>query len=473
MRAFFLVIPVVACVADNSQLTSHLNQAIQVKTDFHSISNDIILEKFPILESRCVQGALSQFLPKCLKYGIETITTEERTQAAVKLSVCELHASNVKNIPLECTQGSDIPICLKRLQNSPQWWTTYSGYYQRLPSICFENALPYEKEQILELFLNITDLYSNFNEKLQYSLQKYRDEFEASAEESINMMKSQVMESAKDMINELADNLAGVEQKVDVISKSVEAHTDELRNMLNDISEELNDQAIADQVSELKESTVKGWIDLHNQFNIYREVQQGYLEDVDLVFESFFGSTSRKIEEVRDAVVDNQLETIAMINDFNGLVRNSIMPMIVEELTPGIEKASEVIISKLAAIDNVVDEKVENLDSQLNDVFSSIEIHLNDTKERVDTMNESIGVLQQRVSAILSFGNATVESIAWVYRFIKKILGGYSILMAVIAPITFYLSRKLYQPSAYIVMKSAVVCSAAILGAKSGSLFFS
>lgn len=80
--------------------------------------------------------------------------------------------------------------CMMELERSPQWWTTYSGNYQHLSSICFENSLPYEKDQILELFLNITDVYGEFYQNIESQIRQAETQMENQSRENFERLQS-------------------------------------------------------------------------------------------------------------------------------------------------------------------------------------------------------------------------------------------------------------------------------------------
>lgn len=46
--------------------------------------------------------------------------------------------------------------CTLALESRTQYWTTYSGNYQALQTICYEHSLPYQKSQIVAVYENAT-----------------------------------------------------------------------------------------------------------------------------------------------------------------------------------------------------------------------------------------------------------------------------------------------------------------------------
>ncbi|AET38903.1 Kar5p Ecym_3417 [Eremothecium cymbalariae DBVPG len=454
-----------------SNLVARLSQNSPDDTNFHSVSQDIIANRFPILESSCVQRALSEFLPQCLQYGIETVSTETRIQAAVKLSVCELQASRVDNIPIECTSLSGTSECVRALEKSPQWWTTYSGNYQRLPSICFENALPYEKEQILSLFLNITDVYSGFWDDIVLEIEKYKDKFQETTEENLNSMKQKVEETTHEIIQHLKEELESMDSKLEDLNETVFEHSDSIRTVLGDIDEEINEYDVKGQILHLKHDTLSAWRDLNNEIDGYKNLQVSYLRDIDLIFEKFYAETSKSIGQVGNAIVDSQLDTINLISDFNNLLNNSILPALVDDLLPEVEHISGFIVNKLSAIDSMVDEKLDTWGSRMDMKLGDIESHISDTVEKVEEMNDSIEILQSRIGFLVSIGNNILRFLMCSYNFCHNLFVSYRALSFGVITLLYLFNKPIpFSISYLLLIKSVLVFIAAVLGARTGSL---
>lgn len=157
---------------EQSLLDSHLVSSSDNSIPNIEELNTIIANHFPFYKSSCVGDALKDFLPRCLKYGVEAVEPKVRVESAIKLSFCEFEESGLGHVPSSCEEltSDGTKRCIDEMRSTPQWWTTYSGNYQRLPTLCYENSLPFEKEQYLELFLNITRMYSTFSEILDTKL---------------------------------------------------------------------------------------------------------------------------------------------------------------------------------------------------------------------------------------------------------------------------------------------------------------
>ncbi|OBA19040.1 Tht1-domain-containing protein, partial [Metschnikowia bicuspidata var. bicuspidata NRRL YB-4993] len=106
----------------------------------------------------CSQNALYEFINECQLRGADSVSPKLRIQLAVKLSICEFKEANVE-YPKSCQNvecDEDFEICVQEFLESPQLWTTYSGHYRRLRSVCYEEAVPFIRHNILDLFFNVT-----------------------------------------------------------------------------------------------------------------------------------------------------------------------------------------------------------------------------------------------------------------------------------------------------------------------------
>lgn len=178
----------------------------------------------------CTFVALRDFVASCKDSGGDYMDASLRLELAVKLSICEFTEAGV-DYPKECSQtvsslnSSNINFldCVASLRQVPQFWTTYSGNYRKLRSVCYEELAPYMKESIIELYWNITRLYSQFFESASSSASKMDD----------------VQEQSLQNLRSLSDHI----QKID--SQLADFETDlELRNVNTIASAEAAREAV-------------------------------------------------------------------------------------------------------------------------------------------------------------------------------------------------------------------------------------
>lgn len=131
------------------------------------ITEDYLAVQFPFLRKHCVKDALADFLPQCISDGgILAIEDRIKVQTTIKLSICEFENSGLNDwVPRICLlENSDSLLhCMEDLDMRSEWWTTYSGYYQKLNELCNQYSLPFQQEKIVNTFLNLTDIATNVN----------------------------------------------------------------------------------------------------------------------------------------------------------------------------------------------------------------------------------------------------------------------------------------------------------------------
>lgn len=114
--------------------------------------------------SSCQRKVLIPFLQRCVKFGVEGMTSEERMQIAVEMAICDFRAAK-SPYPNSCSpEGTsdvtDATDCLSELIKSPSLYNAYHGYLLALGSVCREESKLYEKDQFIELFLNMAKVIS-------------------------------------------------------------------------------------------------------------------------------------------------------------------------------------------------------------------------------------------------------------------------------------------------------------------------
>lgn len=123
--------------------------------------------------SPCTFHALAEYIDLCSEKSYDLVDSYLRLQLAVKLSICEFEEASVE-YPGECkhlSTNEDFSECVQKFRASSQLWTTYSGNYRKLRSLCYEESLPYTKYHIIELFSNITSAYAEFYNSMKGSFQ--------------------------------------------------------------------------------------------------------------------------------------------------------------------------------------------------------------------------------------------------------------------------------------------------------------
>jgi major membrane immunogen (membrane-anchored lipoprotein) len=162
----------------------------------------------PEYDTSCVKAAITPILSQCLKKPLSELDPRARSQTAAKLSICEFEVAGIE-YPDEChTRGGyffgsdsvDYNSCVLALEKKSQWWTSYSGYYRSIGDICLQETLPYEKEEIWNMFLDVTTYYGKVFDCLHDYVdmsQKFKDESEGTFDKMREFMEQIQKESTR------------------------------------------------------------------------------------------------------------------------------------------------------------------------------------------------------------------------------------------------------------------------------------
>lgn len=198
----FIIVEVTAIekiLSNNNNLITNINDKINILTE------EYLETQFPFLAKSCSKRAVSSFIPLCVQDG-SAASIEERikVETSIKLSICEFENSGLQDwIPQGCFLGdqpTDTIECMAGLKiGGGQWWTTYSGYYQNLNELCYQYSLPFQQEQLLETYVNLTDMVEQVTNFWSEEIIKMGDRSELVVNEHV--------ENISNFFNELLDEL--------------------------------------------------------------------------------------------------------------------------------------------------------------------------------------------------------------------------------------------------------------------------
>ncbi|KAK6458309.1 Tht1-like nuclear fusion protein-domain-containing protein [Scheffersomyces xylosifermentans] len=149
--------------------------------------------------NQCIKEALKDLLPGCLTQGVDSIDPRQRKISAVKMTICEFQETGIAypDVCVAFPTDYDYAECISELEKTPQYWTTFSGYYREVSNICYEESIPFEKEQIITLYSNITLIYKSLFEDLKKSFD-YSEERQTVLKAKFDEMLSNILEVIKD-----------------------------------------------------------------------------------------------------------------------------------------------------------------------------------------------------------------------------------------------------------------------------------
>lgn len=325
--------------------------------------------------SECSRTSVEELVEQCSIGGIESLSPQLRTELAVKLSICEFQESSL-DYPELChnlERPGDFYFCIQQLRQSSQFWTTYSGNYQKISSICHEAAMPFFKEHLVDLFLNVTQVYTGFYEQMKafvpevqmyiHELQEQLEQLRFQAEETLKHQKKQnddlhrsnsefrdlvrrEQESAvrenehalsllksfgdvsRSLIIEIFYSFEGlVKEKLSFFASSMEEsafiHQD-LMDKQNDVSEAMSNIANAQEVvtdgfSEVLlalNSEIELSLNAHHRIRLLASDFELLAADI----EAGFGQTQKLLRDTEDGI---KLLTDSVIKE-NGLISDSV-----------------------------------------------------------------------------------------------------------------------------------------------------
>ncbi|SCU85680.1 LADA_0D08966g1_1 [Lachancea dasiensis] len=436
--------------------------------------NRIIRLNFPQYRSYCAGEALREFLPRCMQNGIETLDPQLRVQAAIKLSFCEFQESGLEVTPHRCLdlslEGSKR--CMDQMRSSPQWWTTYSGNYQRLSTLCYENSLPFEKEQLVELFLNITKIYASFSEKLDAELTRklivleefmtqrmsnFEDMFGQQVAD-MNTAYARQMSSFLEHLDKLQDdafttfsnNALAVRNEVSDFDREFLFDLKNLKHYVEDINAEFTHGDYVENIRRLKAENFESAQLISETSLSYLRGMDKALGDVGALSEI----SAQKLTRLDKDVTDSYVDMLTAFQDFKSLIKDSMVPFIQEELGSNLNAFSHKFISELENIDRVLSGKAKSWGKSLDSTFEKVNSGLNCTSESINELDKGLRTIRIELGAFFGTLNFMRKSILGVVRPMLQLV---SVIPIAARPLIAIILVKLISFSGYFLPKASTV----------------
>jgi len=278
--------------------------------------HEVEIFKNPKYDTSCIKKALTPILPKCLKSNIDSLDPELRAITAAKLSICEFEVAKI-TYPNECyprryffssdEDSIDYEDCILSLEKSPQWWTTYSGNYRAIGDICFQESLPYEKDEILNLFLNVTEIYEKILEDLNESIEMSTN-FKQSSKKSFEELKKFMDQVLSKFQQDSDEEKSAYGEKLKEMNKILE-ETSSLTKLLSNNTIDVTGLVI-NQIQELGTK----WDGFFNEFD-----NDEFMNGLKLMKETFIKDIEERNFKTNQLLDDisNKLTTTSSIFDNN------------------------------------------------------------------------------------------------------------------------------------------------------------
>lgn len=396
-----------------SIMSRHLESFSLTESDFE----DIIFMK---PRSKCVKDALKDIIPECMRLGVDSIEPGLQKKAAIQLSICEFENSKV-TYPSSCynmINDNDFDSCIFDIERAPQYWTTFSGYYREITKICYEESLPFEKEQIISLYSNITKLYSKMFQDLNDSYkdsthiqQMMKNEFK----ELQRMMKvildqnEKTSEEVKEKYEEFSEQYSSMLLTSLEISKKFSLGTENLvEDMANNIkyldfelsriSIAIEDLDFETKLTDMKNSVLDDVRNLSDESISLLDSILTNLESLDILSQHAQNITngisqSLKKNEVLSNNMNNALiETDTQLHEHNEVIRFEF-----EETISYLSQFSD------QAIDNAIRDTSEEITKHVATFIDSINLRLEETTTKLEEVIYNIDDLSDKVGNASSY----------------------------------------------------------------------
>jgi len=103
----------------------------------------------------CYRQAATSLIHHCKTLPTD-LPDHDRLHFAIKLTLCELDL--IHQSPPPCLDQGTWKQCVKQLSTKETWWTSFSGNLREVTNVCFLSRQEIEKDQLLELHLNLTSV---------------------------------------------------------------------------------------------------------------------------------------------------------------------------------------------------------------------------------------------------------------------------------------------------------------------------
>ncbi|CCE79655.1 Piso0_001737 [Millerozyma farinosa CBS 7064] len=368
--------------------------------------------------SPCVVEALQKFIPQCIVHGVDSIDPSVQKYSALKLSICEFENSHIQ-IPSVC-YGMKDPVeydsCIIQIEKTPQYWATFTGYYREIVKICYEESLPFEKEQILHLYTNVTKVLNRLMKEMHHAYSSSEENSEhmfSGFTELRNMMKDIIREN-NDASHVMRDNYNKIfkqyEKVVEDTSQVSKVHGDRINEMMSDVlntlqftgfqvselSLSLDALKFNDKIEEIKESAISEY---RNMANISMEATQNIFDQLN--------SLSKYADETRNSTSNIEM-SLQQSESHVDTMKNSL-----EDSTFFVKHYTELVKFELEHTLNFVadfqksalDYALEDANSELSkygDFMDHLNYKLEETNEKLVKVDANVDQLSRHI------GNASL-----------------------------------------------------------------
>lgn len=403
----------------------------------------------------CAKKALEPIINQCAE-GIETISPIQQKLIAIQLSICEFENAEI-SYPSEC-KSQILDTCILLLEKSPQYWTTFSGYYREIRNICHQISLPFAKDQILQVYENITKFYRTLTEEMTNSnkyTENMQNELKAKFDKLISVIdliladREKNREDLKSSFNIFKNNFEkSLNNALMVMKNSYEDANSNIKDLESHLNYFINDMLqvynlinekgleVMSQQDEIKARNA-GILDKieeikSNLVNVYEEALEAQISNNQLVHDI---QSSLDYSLFMVSKLDSHLQL--SINDFieqNEDIRNQRTVILEEAIelfliymnnsgqtaVSYIETALSSSLNKLQQKMNQTEESIDSLNSKVSELFHFGKLIKDYTSNVFNIPGVVRNLFNKRIEQLSTFGNAVIMTC--VFMFIMVIL---------------------------------------------------
>nr|Q59WU8.2 RecName: Full=Nuclear fusion protein KAR5; AltName: Full=Karyogamy protein 5; Flags: Precursor [Candida albicans SC5314] len=357
----------------------------------------------------CAKKALEPIINQCAE-GIETISPFQQKSIAIQLSICEFENAEI-SYPSEC-RSQNLDTCILLLEKSPQYWTTFSGYYREIRNICHQVSLPFAKDQILQVYGNITEFYrtlmdemtnsSKYTENMQNELKAKFDKLigvidliladrEKNREDlksSFNMFKNNFEKSLNNALVVMKHSYEDANSNV----KELESHLNYFINDMSQVYILINEKAleVKSQQDRIKEHNA----DILNQIEeIKKNLDNAYEEASEVQI-----SNNQLVHDIQSSL-DYSLFTVSNLNSHLQLSINDFI-----EKNEDIRSRAPIIFEEIFGL--FLNHLNESGQLAMDSFEAALDLSLNMLHQKLNQTERSIDNLNSKVSDLAHFADS-------------------------------------------------------------------
>lgn len=430
-------------------------------------------------KTTCTYDALRDFVDLCREYGADNMNADLRLALAVKLSLCEFIEAGVE-YPATCNNFHEkleeiqstheqYQECIADFRAVPQLWTTYSGNYRKLRLLCFEEQAPFMKDSILDLFLNVTRLYSRFYASAQdaaASMERSQDEA-ATRLTHLQILIENILHQVKEFNGDLSvqhEKQILVQRKTqdtildrlqimnDIVTSIFHNNSEGMKHLQKSIQSAQNSFSLLDNsisMSNERTSNMLKTINVHHQKLAFSA--QASVNTSELIFnslktvESCTSELFSKIDQIYDKSEDLQRGLIA----YHATAKSDVQILL--------DFIHDALVMETRKFGEVAATALDPYLSGIATVGLELESKLLNVSNLVSDINDELKSLQYKMATIGNFSFRSFrEFVGWIYVLIKVLGLAFMIIFVIVTFRNFlgaaFLSLFITEAASYLIV---------------------